>query len=333
MRPSWQIDLKWMLGLAACALIVVSGALYSLSHLTARDTAIPMASALVSAGIADRVTDQEYAQVQASAAANPSASVSLSPVSLSFTGSEIAGMDKQSASAIVGGKVAGVMYDNGDAAAKALIVTPPPESGQEPVKLGPVGALTAANHDLFTQLFMASIALALLALGGVALMARGWGRLGAPAFILSVGTAPLAAVWVLGKSAMGKSDPSEDIFVQNARAAFDGAASDLSTIFLGVTAVALVSGLICVLGSAMSLAVSKAAGTPVATPETAPAQSAPAPVVNRPRPQVPQSQGIQRASASLAATTYRVSASTQVVPKQESQPAGANQNGSQQNVA
>lgn len=323
MRPSWQIDLKWMLGLAACALIVVSSALYSLSHLTSRDTAIPVASALVSAGIADRVTDEEYAQVQASAVINPSASISLSPVSLSFTGSEIAGMDKDSASAVVGGKLAGVMYDNGEAAAKSLIVTPPPESGQEPVKLGPVGALTASNNELFTQLFMVSTAVALLALGGVAVMARGWGRPGAPAFIMAVGTAPFAAIWVMGKSALGTSDPGESVYAQNARAAFDGAAGDLSTLFLAITAAALVSGLLCILGSAMSLAAAKVAPE---VPEQVVVEPPAKPKVNVPRPQGPQPQGLARASASLAATTYRVAGTTQAVPKSEAST-------SKQNVA
>jgi hypothetical protein len=323
MRPSWQIDLKWMLGLAACALIVVSGSLYSLSYLTQRDTAIPIASALVSAGIADRVSDQEYAQVQAAAQSAPADTVSLSPVALSLNGSEIAGMDKQSASAVVGGKLAGVMYDNGEAAAKALIVTPPPETGQGPVKLGPVGALTASNHSLFTQLFLASVAVALLALGGVAMLARGWGRLGAPSFIMAIGTAPLAALWVLGKSAIGTAEPGEGLFAQNARASFDSAASDLTTLFMALTAVALVCGLLCILGSAVSMAATKAVNGPLEEP--AAPEPEPAPKPNVPRPQV-QAQGLMRASASLAATTYRVSGTTQAVPKSEAST-------SQQNVA
>jgi hypothetical protein len=219
------------------------------------------------------------------------------------------------------------MYDNGETAAKSLIVTPPPESGQEPVKLGPVGSLTASNHSMFTQLFLASVAVALLALGGVAMMARGWGRLGAPAFIMAVGTAPLAAIWVLGKSAIGTSEPGEGIFAQNARAAFDGAAGDLSTLFLAVTAASLISGMLCILGSALSMAVTKAANTTAeeATPAPAP-EPISAPKPNVPRPQGVQSEGLMRASASLAATTYRVSGTTQSVPKSEAST-------SKQNVA
>ena len=171
------------------------------------------------------------------------------------------------------------------------------------------------------------MAVALLALGGVAMMARGWGRLGAPAFIMSVSTAPLAAVWVLGKSAIGTSEPGEGIFAQNARAAFDSAAGDLSTLFLAVTAAALICGMLCILGSALSLAVAKAANTTAedAAPVAAPEPAAP-PKPNVPRPQGIQAEGLMRASASLAATTYRVSGTTQAVPKSEAST-------SKQNVA
>jgi hypothetical protein len=328
MRPSWQIDLKWMLGLAAYALVIAACGLYSLSHFTSRDTAIPIASALVSAGINDRITDAEFAQVQATASTNPSGTVTVSPVSLSMVGSEIVGMDKQATSAVVGNKLAAVMYDNGEAAAKSLIVTPSPETGQEPVKLGPVGALTSSNHDLFMQLFMATAVLALLALGGVAMMARGWGRLGAPTFIAALSTAPFAAIWVFGKGVLGTGDPGESLFAQNARSAFDGAASDLSTLFLAISVAAFVLGLLSVLGSAVSLAVVKA--TPEETSESEPKPVAPAvpttPKINVPRPQGAQPQGLVRASASLAATTYRVTGTTQVVPKSESPSSGSQQN-------
>jgi hypothetical protein len=312
MRPSWQIDLKWMLGLAACALIVASGVLYSLSHLTERDTAIPMASALVSAGINDRVSDEEFAQVQAAAAGSPTTSITLSPVSLSFSGSDIAGVDKEHAASVVGAKLAGVMYDNGSDAANALIVTPPPESGKEAVKLGPVDALTASNHSLFTQLFVAVTALALLALGGVAILSRGWGRLGAPAFIAAVGSAPLALLWLLAGSAVGTGDPGEGLFAQNARSAFNGASSDLSTIFAGIAGAAVASCVLCIIGSALSMMVSKAAP---AVMEPAAAEVAPAPAPAPARPAAPQAP--LRGSASIAATTYRVSATTPAAAKPE----------------
>ena len=173
------------------------------------------------------------------------------------------------------------MYDNGEVAAKALIVTPPPESGQEPVKIGPVGAFTASNHALLTQLFLATATLSLFALGGVASMARGWGRLGAPAFILAIGSAPLAALCVAAKSAAGSADPGEGVFAVNARAAFDATAGDLSTVFMAITVAALISGVLSVLGSGLSLATSKAAPeteqpSAEVTPQPTPRPAAPA---------------------------------------------------------
>jgi hypothetical protein len=71
MRPPWQIDLKWATGLLACLFVMASGVLFSLDHLTGRDTAVPLSTAVIAAGISDRVTDEEYAQVQAAAVANP----------------------------------------------------------------------------------------------------------------------------------------------------------------------------------------------------------------------------------------------------------------------
>jgi hypothetical protein len=288
MRPSWQIDLKWMLGLLACALVAVGGVLFSLSHVTERETAIPVASALVSAGINDRVSDEEYAQVQAAAASSPTSNITLSPISLTFPGGNIAGMTKEQASAYVGASVANVMYDNGAAAAKSLIVTPPPESQQSAVKLGPVGALTASDHDLFTKLFVIVAIVALCLLGCVALLSRGWGRLGAPSFIVAVAIAPLAVAWKAAGSAVGTGDAGESLFVRAARESFNNASGDLSTVFLAIAACAAGAVVFSLLGSALSMMVSKSGGT-AAEPALAPAAAAaaaPAPA------EAPQSGGV-----------------------------------------
>jgi hypothetical protein len=158
---------------------------------------------------------------------------------------------------------------------------------------------------------MVTATLAIFALGGVALMARGWGRLGAPAFIVAVGSAPLAAAWVAANGAIGTGDPGEGIFAQNARSAFNGAAGDLSTLFLAVAAAAVISGVLCVLGSAMSMAVSKA--VPAVVEPAAEAMAAPAPKPAAAPVQV----GPLRASASIAATTYRVSGTPQAAATSE----------------
>src|SRR5438445_7115343 len=105
MRPSWQIDLKWAAGLLACLFVVASGVLFSLDHLTARDTAVPLSTAVITAGISDRVTDADYAQVQAAAVANPDGVVSLTPLSVTATGREIAGLSKDDAAKLMAGKL------------------------------------------------------------------------------------------------------------------------------------------------------------------------------------------------------------------------------------
>lgn len=276
MRPSWQIDLKWMLGLTACVLVIAGGVLYSLSELTKRDTAIPMASALVSADINDRVSDAEFAQAQAAASGSPTTSITLSPISLSFPGGDITGMTKEQAAAFVGANVANVMYDNGSAAAKSLIVTPPEGSEKGPVQLGPVDTLTASNHSLFTELFIGLTVAALALLGCVSLLSRGWGRLGAPSFIVAVGTLPLAFAWKFGSGAVGTGNASESIFTHAARESFNSASGDLSTLFLVLAGAAVGTAFLSLLGSALSLAV---AGKQPAAEEPA----APAPAPEEPR--------------------------------------------------
>jgi len=300
MRPSWHIDLKWMLGLTACILIIASGLLFSLQQLTKRDTAVPLAGALISAGINDRVSDQEFAQVQAAAAANPSATVAVSPLSLSFTGSDIAGLDKKGASAVLGDKVASLLYDNGSETAKGVLAEPPAGSDKGAITLGPTTVLTADNNSLFTTMFIATAAAALVLLGGVAALGRGFGRLGAPAFIAAIGSAPLALLWVAANKAIGPGDPTESGFTHSARLAFNGVSGDLQTTFVAVTAAAVGLTVLALFGGLIS-AVGGGGRPKEVEVAPAPAPAPPAP----PQPAVPS------APQRVAVPAYRASGTPQ----------------------
>ena len=74
---------------------------------------------------------------------------------------------------------------------------------------------------------------------------RGAGRLGAPAFVVALGTAPLAALWFIADQAIGSGDIGESPSILAAREAARNAAGDLQTTFLYVAgaafAVAIVS--------------------------------------------------------------------------------------------
>ena len=232
MRPSWQIDLKWIAGLAACLLVLASGVLFSLSRFTERDSAVPLASAVLALGINERVSDEDYAQVQAAAAANSAAPVSLSPLSVTAAGSELAGLNRDQGVTLMANRLAGVLYDDGSAAAKQLIVDPPPGSSDEgPLSLGPTGSLTSDKHTNFQKYFWFSSAVALLLIAVVVFMSRGFGRLGSAALVLAIGTGPLALFWTVAGSAVGTGDADESVFLHAARLALRDTADDLRSTF------------------------------------------------------------------------------------------------------
>jgi hypothetical protein len=241
MRPSWQTDVKWIAGLVACLLVLASGVLFSLARITERDTAVPATTAIVAFGISERVSDEEYAAVQAAAAANPEAPVSLGPLSVTARGSEIAGLTKDQAANLMAGKVAAVLYNDGADAAKALVVEPPPGSDKSALSFGPAGALSSDNHSKFSQYFLFSAILMLLLLAVVVFMSRGFGRLGSPALVLAVGSAPLALLWTVAGSAAGSGDADENVFLHSARQALTGAADDLSSTFAMLAVAAFVA--------------------------------------------------------------------------------------------
>ncbi len=230
-RRPWQIDLKWAFGLLACLFVLASGVLFSLDHLTGRDTAVPLSTALIAFGISDRVTDKDYAQVQASAVANPDATVSLAPLSLTATGREIAGLSKDDAAKLMAGKLAAVLYDKGDDAAKALIVQKLPNSDKSPLSLGPAGVLSSDNHSTFSKYFLFTVVLSVFLLAVVAGLSRGVGRFGAPAFVVALGTAPLAILWAIAGPAIGTGDPNDNAAIFAARTAARSAAGDLRSTF------------------------------------------------------------------------------------------------------
>jgi hypothetical protein len=273
MRPSWQIDLKWAAGLLACLFVVATGVLFSLDHLTARDTAVPLSTAVLEVGISDRVSDADYAQVQAGAVANPDATVSLAPLSVTATGREIAGLSKDDAAKLMAGKLAAVIYDKGGDAARALIVQKLPNSDKSPLSLGSAGSLSSDNHSMFSKYFLVAAALSVLLLAVVTGMSRGFGRLGAPAFVVALGTAPLAALWAIAGPAIGTGDPNGNAAMFAARAAAHSAANDLSSTFVLVAAIASATAILAPLGRIALVAFKRVRARSAPTPAPAVASS------------------------------------------------------------
>ena len=275
MRPGWQIDLKWVAGIFACVAIVVSGTLFSLAEITERGRAEPLSTAFVAFLVDGRVTDDEFEAVQAQAAADPSGLVSLSPLDLEVRGSQIAGLDKEETSLLLAGELAAVLYEEGPEAAEALFLEPGPnEEGelQEAIELGPTGSLTAEQHSTFRTFFFVSLAIVIALLGLVAFLSRGLGRLGAPAVVLALSTAPLAAIWALAATAVGTPGEDEALYAVIARQLVHDTAGDLRSFFVAVLSVALAWVGIAVLGHvlmplARKIAAKTASRGSLATPE------------------------------------------------------------------
>ena len=274
-RPSWQIDLKWVAGIFACAAIVVAGVLFSLAEITERGRAEPLSTAFVAFLIDGRVTDDEFEALQAQAAADPSGLVSLSPLDLDVRGSQIAGLTKEETSLLLAGELAAVLYEDGSEAAEALILEPgPSEDGelQEAIELGPTGSLTADQHSTFRTFFFVSLAIVIALLGLVAFLSRGLGRLGAPAVVLALSTAPLAALWALAATAVGTPGEDEALYAVIARQLVRDTAIDLRSFFVAVLSVALAWVAIAFVGTLLTplsrkLGAKMASRGSLATPE------------------------------------------------------------------
>jgi len=255
MRPSWQIDLKWVAGIFACVAIVVSGVLFSLAEITERGRAEPLSAAFVAFLVDNRVTDDEFEAVQAQAATDPSSTISLSPLGVEVPGSQIAGLDSEATSLLFAGELAAVLYAEGTEAAEALILEPRPnEDGeqQEAIELGPTGSLTAGQHSTFRTLFFASLAVVIALLGLVAFLSRGLGRLGAPSVVIALSTAPLAGFWALAGNAVGTPGDDEALYAVIARQLVHDTAGDLRNFFVAVLGIALAWAVIAFVGALLT---------------------------------------------------------------------------------
>jgi len=255
MRPSWQIDLKWVAGIFACVAVVVSGVLFSLAEITERGRAEPLSAAFVAFLVDGRVTDDEFEAVQAQAATDPSSPVSLSPLDVKVPGSQIAGLDSEETSLLIAGELTAVLYAEGTEAAEALILEPRPnEDGeqQEAIELGPTGSLTAGQHSTFRTLFFASLAVVIALLGLVAFLSRGLGRLGAPSVVIALSTAPLAGFWALAGNAVGTPGDDEALYAVIARQLVHDTAGDLRNFFVAVLGIALAWAVIAFVGALLT---------------------------------------------------------------------------------
>jgi hypothetical protein len=272
MRASWLVDAKWVAGLICLFCLLVSGILYSVTALTGRETATGMFTATVGGTVNSQLSDEEYAAVSAAAAANPTAEYNVGATTVMVKGSELAGLSKDQAVALVVSRIAVVHYEQGPDAAEALI-TASGEDGRE-FSIGPVRPLTKNTHDAVHPYYV-GFGLAAIALAApLVFFSRRFGRLGSPGLVLIIGSAPFALAWHLLDNAAAGVTEEKGVFASALAAAIRTPAADLSSGFTrllylgaGMTGTAIVGHIVwpwAVRAYRKWVAPRMAAGTPAA---------------------------------------------------------------------
>ena len=212
MRPSWQIDLKWVFGLALLAAVLVSGTLYSLAQLTERDPATGAFAGIMSSFAKEGGDPEGYAEIQAAAAANPDVEITIDRVTFPIKGEEIAGLSYDQAIDLVILRLAEILYTDGPAAVEGYFEGRAIEDGAEapPPDLGVFGIFTQDSHDGLLRAFGFSLVPVFLLLLPVAFFSRGPGRLGSIGAIATLGTLPFVILWVVAReTAKNPADGAE----------------------------------------------------------------------------------------------------------------------------
>jgi hypothetical protein len=124
MRASWKVDLKWVFALICVVSATVTSLLYSFQSLTAHDTATAIFTGAVGGFASDRISDEEYAALQAAAAQNPGVSVTLGGINNPVPASALPGLTKQEAVKLALTPVAEANYEHGPSSRFGRIGTP-----------------------------------------------------------------------------------------------------------------------------------------------------------------------------------------------------------------
>lgn len=228
-RASWLVDAKWVTGLLCLFCVLAAGILYSVTALTGRETATGIFTATVGGTVSSQLSDEEYAAVSAAAAANPDAEYNVGATTVTVKGSDLAGLSKDQAVALVMSRIAVVHYEQGPDAAEALI-TASGEDGEE-FSIGPVRPLTRDTHDSVHPYFIGFAVAAIALCAPLVFFSRRFGRLGSPGIVLTIGSAPFALAWRLLDNAAAGITEEKGVFASALAGAIRMPAADLSGSF------------------------------------------------------------------------------------------------------
>jgi len=266
----------------ACVIVVACGAHITHTRVTSSGTAVRITTPIFAAGIDDRIPAEEWTAAQARADEAPDSEITFSPVTFSVPASDIDGLTKEDGSWLLASHLASVLYDEGEAAAEALIAEPPrheteDEEGQGALSIGPLAVLSAERHSSFQTAFLASLVPVIITLGAVVLFSRGAGRVGAPAFVLALATAPLAFGWLVIGSAAGTPEPGDDEFLLSMREVISDEAAGIRNIFLVIAGLSILAS-VGAFFTGIGIAVHQRVRRPAEEEETGTAVTPPPPI-------------------------------------------------------
>lgn len=206
MRPSWQVDLKWLTGLACLACIALASIVYSVGKLTEQEPATGIFTGVVATFAKEGGEAEDFAEIQAQAAANPDEDFTIGDITLPVKGSEIADLSYDEAIDLVIGRIADILYTEGPDAVEQYFADPSEPDSEDEFNLGPFGLLTQDTHDSVRPYFIAFTLVALLSAAFLVFFSRRFGRLGSAGVVLAVGTAPFALLWFAIKQGTKDAD-------------------------------------------------------------------------------------------------------------------------------
>ncbi len=114
-------------------------------------------------------------------------------------------------------------------------------------------------------------------LGLVAFLSRGLGRLGSPAVVVALSTAPLAAFWALAGNAIGTAGEDEELYAVIGRGLIRDMAGDLRGFFVAIFGIALAWAAIAFVGALLTPLSRKLGRKLAAALQKAPQPDAPSP--------------------------------------------------------
>ncbi|MEE8369420.1 MAG: hypothetical protein V3S00_01475 [Dehalococcoidia bacterium] len=206
MRPNWQVDLKWLAGLACLVCILLASTAYSFSKLTEEEPATGIFTGIVATFAMEGSEPEDFAEIQAQAAANPDDDFTIGDITLPVAGREIASLSYEEAVDLVVGRIAETLYADGPAAVEQYFADSVENDSGDEFSLGPFGLLTRNTHDTVSPFLIAFTVGALLLSAFLVYVSLRFGRLGSPGAVLAAGTGPFALLWFAIKEGTKDTD-------------------------------------------------------------------------------------------------------------------------------